>query len=196
MANEYATIDEGKARLINKVTEAQEAEVTAIIEAASRAIDRYLEVEAGYYTPTNTASTRTLYGTGQSFINLPAPLSGDVTITAADGVVIPDFTVKGLKLYTITSGGLPSECIIWPLGWYEINGTWGYQAIPADIKEATLQLLVHFWRGRDKALTGTVTDMRQDNIFPERDFPRMTRRILDNIKYSLGQSSSGGLVIA
>jgi hypothetical protein len=57
-------------------------------------------------------------------------------------------------------------------------------------------LVIHFYRGRDKALTGVITDMRQDSIFPERDYPRMTRRLLDNFKYTLGEKPGGGLILA
>lgn len=198
MSNEYATLTQAKTRLANKTTAGDDTELGLIIEAASRAIDDYLEVIAGYFTPPSAASVKTLKGTGDSFIILPMPLSGTVTITADGDVTIPNFTVvEGVRLRTLQENDLPSPYIVWEAGtYYLINGTWGYAATPAQIREACLQLVIHFWRGRDKALTGTITDMRTDEQFPERDFPRMTRRILDDFKFNLGGKASGGLILA
>lgn len=197
MANEYATLDEVKTRILNKTVTADEGELDRLREAASRAIDDYLEVYTGYFSPPGAATVKILRGTGESFIILPAPLSGAVTVTADTDLEVPDFTVDGLRLRTLNSQGLPTELIAWGAGqFYTVTGLWGYTVIPPQIKEACLQLVVHFWRGRDKALTGTITDMRTDEQFPERDYPRMTRRILDSFKYALGEKPGGGLVLA
>lgn len=197
MSNEYATLAEVKARLLNKTVTVDEAELDGMREAASRAIDDYLEVSPGYFIPIGSPSVKILRGTGDSFIILPAPLSGSVTITADSDITVPDFTVDGLRLRTLNSYGLPTEFIVWYKGqYYSVTGTWGYTAIPPQIREACLQLVVHFWRGRDKALTGTITDMRVDEQFPERDYPRMTRRILDTFKYALGEKPGGGIILA
>lgn len=195
MANEYATLEEATARLMNKVESSGENELLGIIAAASRSIDDYLGVEWGYFTPPETATVKPLLGSGNSTIALPMPLYGSVTIEAVDGVTIPNFTVEGTLLRTLTESGYPNEAIKWYRVYYNVEGFWGYSATPDQIREACLQLVAHFWRGRDKALTGTITDMRQDEQFPERDFPRMTRRMLDNFKFSLAQKPSGGLYI-
>lgn len=196
MANEYATIEQAKTRLVNKVTDAQEAELAEILEAACRGIDDYLEVQEGYFTPPTAPSIKTLKGNNDTFLTLPAPLSGSVTITTDGGITVPNFTVEGMRLRTLNDSDLPSPFIVWYPVYYRITGTWGYASIPAQIREAALQLTVHFWRGRDKALTGTITDMRSDDQFPERDFPRMTRRLLDDFKFKLGEKASGGLILA
>lgn len=192
MANEYATLDQIKQRLANKVTEADETELTEISEAASRAVDDYLEVLPGYFTPPETATDKILRGNGSSFIDLPAPLYGSVTIEAEAGITVPNFTVEGMRLLTLDSQDRPASWIVWRDVFYTVNGSWGFAATPAQIREACLQLTVHFWRGRDKSLTGTITDMRQDEQFPERDFPRMTRRLLDDYKFNLGPSTGAG----
>lgn len=196
MANEYATLDQVKTRLQNKVDDTNTTELGEIIEASSRAIDDYLEVPQGFFTPAGSPSTKTLRGDCSTFLVLPAPLSGTVTITAEDGVTIPNFTVEGMRLITLTESGFPSKWITWRDVFYMVQGIWGYTDTPAQIREACLQLVIHFWRGRDKALTGVITDMRQDEQFPERDFPRMTRRILDDFKFTLGEKPTGGLIIA
>lgn len=201
MANEYASLAEAKARLINKVAAGdQTTELEGIREAASRAIDDYLEVGSGYFAPHGgVSSVKIIKGDGSSSIVLPSPLSGSVTITAADASYVPDFTVDGSRLVALNEDGYPSPYYFWYPIYYNVTGVWGYAATPAQIREACLQLIAHFWRGRDAALTGTITDMRQDaGQFPERDFPRMTRRILDDFKFTLGdkQAGRGGLVIA
>lgn len=196
MANEYATLDQVKTRIANSVTDDNEAELTEITEAASRAIDDYLEVDAGYFSPApDELSTKTLRGSGQTFLEIPSPLFGSVTITAEDGVTIPNFTVEGLRLTTLDASGFPRSWIVWRDVFYSIEGKWGYPETPPQLREACLQLVVHFWRGKDKSLTGTITDMRQDDQFPERDFPRMTRRILDDFKFNLAPSTGGGGLI-
>lgn len=196
MANEYATLDQAKTRIANKLTEGDETELGEILEAASRAIDDYLEVQTGHFSPApEEVFTKTLRGTGETFIDLPAPLYGEVAITAEDGITIPNFTVEGLRLITLDASGFPRSWIVWREVYYSVEGNWGYPATPPQLREACLQLVVHFWRGRDKALTGTIMDMRQDEQFPERDFPRMTRRILDDFKYNLAPATGGGGLI-
>lgn len=197
MADEYATLAQLKARLMNKVAAGDDTELNGILEASSRAVDDYLELYPGYFTPPTGASTKSLKGSGNTFITLPAPLYGSVTITADGGITVPNFTVEGMRLRTLDDNDRPADWIVWRAGYYYlVNGNWGYAATPAQIREAVLQLSVHFWRGRDKALTGTITDMRTDEQFPERDFPRMTRRILDDFKFNLGEKPSGGFTLA
>lgn len=196
MANEYATLDQVKARLMNKVTENDEPELNEILEAASRAIDDYLSTEPGYFTPPTAPSTKVIRGSGFTYLDLPAPLYGSVTITAEDGITVPNFTVRdGMRLVTLNDNDLPASWIVWRDVYYSILGSWGYPVTPPQLREACLQLVVHFWRGRDKALTGVITDMRTDEQFPERDFPRMTRRLLDDFKFNLAPSSGGGGLI-
>ncbi len=197
MANEYATLAECKTRLVNKTASVDDAELDGLREACSRAVDDYLEVPPGYFTPPTAPSVKNLRGSGQSYLNLPMPLYGSVTITANSNITVPNFTVEGLRLRTLNEDDLVNPLIVWYEGqYYAVEGNWGYAAIPAQVREATLQLFTHFYRGRDQALSGVITDMRQDTQFPERDYPRMTRRLLDNLKYTLGDRASGGLVIA
>lgn len=197
MANEYATIEQAKTRLINKVSSEQETELGEMLEAASRAVDDYLGVKPGYFSPPLAPSVKQITGRGASYLSLPAPLFGAVTITAPSGYVVPDFDITDdLRLITLDSSGNPSPYEIWERVYYSISGSWGYEELPPQIREATLQLLIHFYRGRDKALGGTITDMRSDEQFPERDYPRQTRRILDEFKRNLGGKPGGGLYMA
>lgn len=194
---EYATLDQFKTRLANKTKPEDDNELGEILEAASRAVEDYLDVVLGYFFPPTQTETKKILGNGSSYISLPAPLYGNVTISAPSGHSVPNYDVtEDLRLITLTDEGNPYPYLTWEAIYYSVTGYWGYAAIPAQIREATLQLATHFYRGRDKALTGTITDMRQDEQFPERDYPRQTRRILDEFRRNLGGKPGGGLYIA
>lgn len=197
MANEYATLDKFKARLVafNNASAEQQTDLGDILEAASRAVDDYLAVPTGFFTPPGSASSKSLRGRGNTFLSLPMPIFGSVTITAPSGFTVPNFTLEDMRLITLDDDDNPTDAIVWDNVFYNITGSWGYAAIPAQIREATLQLGVHFYRGRDKGLSGTITDMRQDEAFPERDYPRATRRILDEFKRNLGGEPGGNIFI-
>lgn len=198
MSQDYATLAQAKTRLVNNINPDNEPELEDLIEAASRAVDSYLDVAPGYFYPPGGNTSKQILGQEASFITLPMPLSGSVTITAPSGYTVPDFDVipDELRLITLDSNGNPNPYLTWDAIYYTVTGLWGYTAIPPVIREATLQLVIHFYRGRDKALSGTITDMRQDEQFPERDYPRMTRRLLDDYKRNLGGKPGGGLYFA
>jgi hypothetical protein len=197
MAQEYATLAQFKTRLAHNINPDADTELGDILEAASRAVDDYLEVRSGYFYPPSGNTSKQILGDGSSYISLPMPLSGSVTVTAPSGYTVPDIDVtEEQRLITLDAQGNPSPYLTWDDIYYTVNGLWGYPVTPAQIKEATLQLAIHFYRGRDKALTGTITDMRTDEAYPERDYPRATRRILDEFKRNLGGKPSGGLYFA
>lgn len=198
MADLYATLEQFKTRLANKTKPEEDDELNEILDAASRAVDDYIQVRPGYFTPPTAATEKRILGKGVSYLALPSPLYGDVTITAPSGYDVPDFDItEDLRLIILDDYGNPAPYMSWEKIYYTVSGSWGYETTPPQIREATLQLATHFYRGRDKALTGTVTDMRQDEQFPERDYPRQTRRIMDEFKRNLGGSpQKGGLHIA
>ena len=197
MANEYATLVQFKTRLVNKTKPEEDAELGEILEAASRAVDDYLDVTPAYFTPPTVASAKRIKGSGESFLSLPAPVYGEITILAPSGYVVPNFEpTEELRLITLDDNDIPTQYITWDSVFYSITGFWGYPVIPPQIREACLQIATHFYRGRDKGLSGTITDMRQDEQFPERDYPRQTRRILDEFKRNLGGKPGGGLYFA
>lgn len=198
MGNLYATLEKFKTRLANKTSSGQDTELKDFLEAASRAVDDYLKVSVGYFTPPTGITSRRIKGAGLSYIQLPTPIYGEVTILAPSGYTVPnfDYIPEEQRLITLTEEDNPTPYLTWDEVFYSISGSWGYQKIPAQIREATLQLATHFYRGKDKGLTGTITDMRQDEQFPERDYPRQTRRLLDEFKVTLGGKPNGGLYFA
>lgn len=192
----YASLDKFKVRLINKTDPASDEELTDILGAVSRSVDDYLEVEEDYFTPPSAPSMRTVKGTGSTFIQLPAPVYGSVTITASSGYTVPNFTVIGMRLVTLDTNDNPAPFIKWQPIFYNVTGSWGYAAVPEQLREATLQVAVHFWRGRDKALGGVINNLKQDEAFPERNWPQTARTILDKYKLKLQGKAEGGLYFA
>lgn len=197
MSDEYASVEKFKARLVafNNVSAEQATDLEDIIEAASRAVDRYLDVPTAFFIPPTSSTPKTLRGRGNTYIALPMPLFGSVTIVAPSGFTVPNFTVEDMRLITLDDSDNPTDTITWDNIYYTATGLWGYSETPAEIREATLQIGVHFYRGRDKALSGTIMDMKQDEAFPERDYPRATRRLLDDFKRNLGGEPGGELII-
>lgn len=193
----YATLDEFKNHIqLFNLSSDEETVATDKLTAASRLIDDYLKVSNDFFAAVNTPSTKKIPGKGNSFITLPAPLSGSVTIVNPSGGNVPNFDVlDNMRLITLDENENPNVYVIWERVYYSITGIWGYDEIPPQIKEACIQITAHFWRNRDKALRGTIGDIVTDEQFPERDIPRMARRILDEFFQRLGNKPSGGLVL-
>lgn len=196
MANEYADIDRLKARLRGKVRPEDDSELTDILEATSRLIDNALLVPGGYFTPQTTQTTKRVYGTGSTFITLPMAVRGTVTIAAPSGYTVPNFTIDGLRLITLTDDGFRNPFLVWAKIYYDITGIWGYAAVPAEVREACLQISVRFWRGRDEAFSGVIGNINKDGNIIEKDLPAPVRRILDDLRRVLAPKRNGGLVLA
>jgi hypothetical protein len=178
----YATETQLRRRIPKAPIDADTStELTEILGAVSRAIDRDLKVADDFFAPAGAASNRVVFGSGKSFLDLPTFLYGTVTIAAPAGEVVPNFTVQGLRLVTLSETGARNNLIVWTAGIpYTINGTWGFTATPEDIREATLQTAVRWWRGKDEAFSGVIGGINKDGNIIERDLPAPVRRMLDN----------------
>lgn len=180
---EYASLSQLRRRLPNAKTDAQtDTDLTEILGAASRMIDRYCRVADNYFAPPVPAeSSKVVYGNGRSFLDLPATVYGSVTITAPAGFTVPNFTIIEDRAITLTEENTRSPYIVWQAGIpYTITGTWGMGEIPEDIREATLQTAVRWYRGKDEAFSGVIGGINKDNSIIERALPAPVRLILDN----------------
>lgn len=187
MANEYVSDGEIKARLSEvKVPPAAQPDLDLLREAVSRFCDGYIGVRAGFFIPSVVPTTKRIYGTGASFLNLPAPLRGSVTIVAAPGYDVPNFTLDDNRLVTLTEEDIRDPTITWGRAYYDITGLWGYPAIPPELKEAVLQIVIRFYRGRDEGFSGVIGGIRTDNTIIERSLPAPARLILDTIRSRVG----------
>lgn len=191
--NEYFTQEELRKRLVKSSFTADElTEVTALREAISRMVDDYLGVEDGYFIAPTVATTRRIYGSGGSSHFLPLPVYGSVTVTAPAGITVPNFTVEGNNLLTLTEDDRRSPLIVWTYGMpYDVTGFWGYSAIPPQIREACLEIAARIFRERPaQGVVGMVGELQTQEGF--RGFPTTARVILDNFKKKLTTEVEGG----
>lgn len=188
MALDYISVEELAKALrkgaVDELDEADAAELASLCTAVSRLADNYLEVEDGYYIPEDAPRTERVYGSGASTIALPSPVYGSVTVSAPEGVSVPNFDLDGHILLTLTEGGDRTEFIVWPEGIpFTVSGMWGVPEIPPQLKEACLQVAVRLYKERpDGGFQGIVTATGQYETLISRGFPSVARLILDNMK--------------
>jgi hypothetical protein len=183
---EYVELAAIKAALRKpNLTDDEAAELNLIREAVSRAVEDYLEVETGYYIPPgDEPTTERVYGTGASSIDLPSPVFGEVTVAAPSGSTVPNFDVVDNRLVTLTEEGFRTPYIVWAAGIpYDVTGLWGYEAIPPQLIEACLEIIVGTFKERpENGFQGMVTDMRSYEGIIRRGWPSSAKTILDNLK--------------
>lgn len=141
---------------------AGDARLQKVLDRATAIIDTYLG--QGFALSSGTPGTQIVYGDGTDFLEPPPFVAGSVTlVTAPTGYSVPIYTVVD-GILIVTRDGLQgtlynSETIAGRLynpigGWlagvpYTVAATFGYSAIPDDIKEACLEIAVDLWRFRD-----------------------------------------------
>lgn len=146
-------------------------ELDALIEQASRFFDLVCGVEAEYFEPSAApgVSERTVYGDGTNYLRLPPYVAGtlDSTITVPDGYTAPAFIEKGGYIIPVDSIGVgpqgPYRYPPYSIGWWEgvpitLSAEWGFEAIPADVKLAVIELIINLVRETDPA-TLKLTDL-------------------------------------
>lgn len=124
-----------------------------ILEAASRIVDDACEVEADYFAPAGDQVTlRTFAGTGTRRLLLPPHVPCSIRYVGFDdGSLAPDYSESGEWLVAA-----PGNC--WPDGWIvEVEARWGFAAVPADIRKATVQVAIMLAREDDPAYGRAVT---------------------------------------
>lgn len=115
------------------------------------------------------ATNKTIYGQGTSYLKLPPYVPGtlDDEITVPDAYTTPDFIEKdGYLILTDSNGVLPQGQYRYPpyaTGWWEgvaitVSAIWGFEATPADVKLATIELVINLIRETDPA-TLKLTDL-------------------------------------
>lgn len=186
MSLEYITEAEVKAALRKATLTVDEAaEIALLRESVSRAVEDHIEVELGYFIPPPLEPTvKVIYGTGASFLPLPSPVFGSVTVSAPSGNTVPNFTVEGTRLLALDSAGTRSPYVIFTPGIaYSISGRWGYAAIPPQLKEACIEITVGLFRERpENGFQGLVGGMQSYEGVIRRGWPTSARTILDNLK--------------
>lgn len=139
-----------------------EAELTALIEQASRYFDQLCGVPPEYFEAADTtASNKTFYGDGTNYLHVGPYVAGSLntTLTYPDGYTALTFTERDEYLIVNSSGVLPPFARFtnaqWP-GWYQgvpitISAKWGYEETPADVVMAVIELVINLERETDPA---------------------------------------------
>lgn len=194
MADDYITHGEFEKRLQTTIQPDYISDADIIREAVSRAADNYIQVAPGYFLPSTVSTTKRIYGTGASFLSLPLPIRGSVTVVPAPGYTAPNFTLDENRFVTLTEEGYREPLIVWERIYYDITGLWGFAAIPPELKEACLQIGTRFWKGRDEGFSGVIGLIKQDGTIIERSIPAPARFLLDGLRQRLTSevSSIGG----
>jgi hypothetical protein len=135
---------------------AEEGRMEILIPAASRLIDRLCDVDDDFFAAAGAAvSNRTFYGSGTRFLYVGAHNSA---IVAADvefvdtTLTVPDFTERGNFL--VAEKGF---CWLWEES-LTISAKWGFTAIPPEIEQACIELVIAEFRTGDGARERAVAD--------------------------------------
>lgn len=145
---------------------ATDAYLTKLIERASQFFDSIVGVSPQFFEAAgDTATSRTFYGDGTNFLRLDAHVAGSLVeaITVPEGYEVPTFIQKdGFLILTTTEGNLTHALTPFPSwyrsgsGWWAgqpitVTARWGYEATPADVKLAVIELTINLLRETDPA---------------------------------------------
>lgn len=133
-----------------------------LIEMASRFFDLICGVVPGYFDAAgSTATERTFYGDGTNFLRLDPYIQGSLNATLGypSGYTALDYAERWTErhphlLITDSSGVLSDRSSSFPYGWYSgvpitVTAKWGFQATPADVKLAVIELMANLWSELD-----------------------------------------------
>lgn len=183
-AQDYCTTTEVRRRMFGgsgsggsaTTTALPDAELEALIEQASRMFDTVCGVESGFFggPAFPFATDKTIYGDASSYLRLPPYISGSLntTITVPTGYTAPTFIEKdGFLVLTDSNGLTPQGFWRYPpfaAGWFEgvpvtVSAIWGYEATPADVKMAVIELVINLQRETDPA-TLRLTDLERQPL--------------------------------
>lgn len=163
---------------------ATEAYLTKLIERASRYFDLVCGVTPGFFESAgSTATARTFYGDGTNFLRLDSYINGSLNaaVSVPDGYEAPTFIERNGFLVLSSNGSLSHRIAPYPSfsvngygGWWSgvpitVTAKWGYEATPADVKMAVIELVINLLRETDPAavkLVGTEGQVIREKMPP------------------------------
>lgn len=157
----YGTLDELRQKLDQVAdTEAIDAVLTTILTNATAMVRQVLRANLANPTFDFAAAangTKIVRSYGGLFLSVPVHTANSVTLIEAMSSTDPlDYTTISDEWVEESTGQIYRPAG-WPIdGRYRVTATWGYGAVPDDIKEITLELAVNLWRSKDK---GGFTEM-------------------------------------
>jgi hypothetical protein len=159
----YATEDDLR-HYAFQVGAGDEDRLLLILPRASEIIDLACEVPRGYFAvaPTSTVC-RTFIGQGTSRLRI-APHVGQVKSVeyAGSDDYAPEFDEHVDRAGTPWLIARDGQC------WrnqavIEVEARWGWEQVPEEIVQATCELVISIWRGRDSAYARVVADVNGGN---------------------------------
>ena len=160
ITNGYATLAEAKARLgIPLADTADDAVLEAIVEAASRSIDRYTgrrfyqsASQARYFTAANAVSVLTddfvTVTAVATDLNLDRTWSNVITLSDLEPTPL-NAQVYGEPYTSLRLKPLAAQSLELERDAVKVTAVWGWPAIPDAVNEATLLLTSRLFRRKD-----------------------------------------------
>lgn|GEM_PF-5677280 len=182
---DYATLEELLGYLPSVTSDEDKGVLAAMITRGSRAIDTYTRRDPETFAPAPTeASARRFYGADSAVLLLSEFVADSIEeVTAPTGYMPEDYVefrrgqIRGL--HTATTDKILTPRVVWKKGVpFTVTARWGYAAIPADIKEALMQLVVRWWRSKDEAFAGVIGQVGTDRTIIEKGFPSGVKTLL------------------
>lgn len=164
--------------------DATAAQLEEMITRASRRIDAYVtdNTLTGYFAPSpQEPSVRKLRGRDVSFLHLPLHVAGSVTaVTVPEPFQVPEFAYENDRLVCVDQYGIRTRRARFVEGVpYSVTARWGFAAVPGEIEEACLQLVVRTFRAKDDGFSGVIGAIKRDGSMIERALPAPVKDILD-----------------
>ncbi|MCP9496086.1 MAG: hypothetical protein MSG64_16685 [Pyrinomonadaceae bacterium MAG19_C2-C3] len=191
----YANVEQLR-QYLPAVSDADETALESIITRASRAIDAYCRRDAGEFAGTASEGTeRVLYGTGAPRMDIPAYVPKSVSAVSGlnDSPVM--FREYRGGLVTTDERGVWTPHVQFRKGVpYKVTARWGYEATPADITEACLQLATRWWRAKDEGFSGAIGAITTGGSIIERGFPPGVKTLLEPYVLIEREDEEDGLI--
>lgn len=172
---------------------ADEQLIGEMLEAATAIIDRYVGYAFG--TAAAEASNLVVYGDGTDYLAIPAYVAGSIEeVSGPSGALTTYVERDGMLVAADSDGNVPVRRppgILWAGdyvgGWaegvpYTVTARWGVTAIPADIKEACIQIAGRLWQGRNAGYSDVIGVEGEGTFGYQNALPNLVKRILDSYR--------------
>jgi hypothetical protein len=189
---DYALLSELVTGYLPSVTGTDEqATLAAMLTRASRTIDSRTRRPVNAFAPApDETSAQVVYGADSPVLVLPEFITGSVMSVTAPADYMPEdyrefrrreaTTGSGIVgLHTSNKDGVLTPRVVWTKGApFTVTARWGFVETPAEITEACLKLVTHWWRQQPGDLSGPQGDLQQDRRMDRSGIPRSVDDLL------------------
>lgn len=169
----------------------------ALIQKKLNRATQIIDTELGYSFALAAIGDQVVYGDGSDYLVLPTFVSGSVTdVDAPTGYDMPEYIEQDGALvvtrddvigpnyrYQTLSSSSYGQIGGWQAGVpYTVSATFGYAAIPEDIKECCLELAVRLWRAKDAGFSDVVGVEGGGAVGYNGKYPAVVKAILEKRK--------------